>query len=301
MSPRKRVADLPQAPEPSPCTLESLPPELQIHVLEQIPDIQSLGCLVHASPAYRGTYLRSQKTVLHQLVTRVYGLVDLADPIAAVDSEGLHAEVEANKPDIIALLDRRRRHSRPERLLPEATSVQLLQLYEKLSRVMRACYAQAPRTMDVDPETWSKRLDARLSGVEKGRILRALCRLQVYCNIFGAREWVEPLDSADMMQGHRGSTTWHRHFTIDEMWSLFFRTMPPWEVEEFGSVWTFVRQQYQDLFAGIAREFPRNSQQWRDLRPATMPMDPSELYASENPGTSCHPFAISAKTNQLYR
>ncbi|RMJ27923.1 hypothetical protein PHISP_01191 [Aspergillus sp. HF37] len=257
-------------------TLESLPPELQIHVLEEVPDICSLHNLVHASPVYRRTYLRSRKPVLHQLVSKAYGLVDLADPLAAVESDGLHAEVEANKPDIIAALDRRRRYSRRDRLLPESQSIPLLQLYHRLTPVLRACCARAPNALDV-PES-----SERLSAVEKARIMRALCRLQTYCNVFGVREWVDPMLAGDLLQGS-STTTWHRHFTIDEMWSLFFRTMPPWEIEEFGSVWTFVRQMFQDLFAGIAREFSRNSPEWRDLRPASMPMDPGELYGSDDP------------------
>lgn len=245
-------------------------------MLEELPDICSLHNLLHASPVYRRTYLRSRKTVLHQLVSKAYGPVDLADPLAAVESDGLHAEVEANKPDIIAVLDRRRRYARRDRLLPESQSIPLLQLYDRLTPVLRACCARAPNALDVPGSS------ERLSAVEKARILRALCRLQTYCNIFGVREWVDPMLAGDLLQG--SSTTWHRHFTIDEMWSLFFRTMPPWEIEEFGSVWTFVRQMFQDLFAGIGREFPRNSPQWRDLRPASMPMDPGELYGSDDPG-----------------
>lgn len=155
--------------------------------------------------------------------------------------------------------------------------MRLLHLYETLDHVLQA-YCSQPRLSQVS-----------LSPVERARILRALCRLQTYCNIFGTREWAES-------HGER-RPTWHRHFTIDEMWSLFFRTMPPWEIEEFGSIWTFVRQMYSDQFAAISRDFPRNSPEWRALRPATMPMDPSELYGSED-GTSCHPHPIPFDTNR---
>ncbi|KAG2420393.1 hypothetical protein HFD88_005194 [Aspergillus terreus] len=256
--------------------LESLPAELRIQILEEIPDISSLHSLVEASPAFRTTYLRTRKTILHQLSTRQYGLVDLAEPLAAVDSEGLHAEAPGTKEAIIALLDRRRRHpeeSRETRLPSETQSIQLLQLYKKLELVLQTCCAQL---LQQNPT-------ASLTAPERGRILRALCRLQTYCNIFGAREWVEPQPSMqdrvlDPSLLKRRSTTWHRQFTIDEVWDLFFRTMPPWEVEEFGCVWTLIRQQYVHLFSAIAKDFPRNSPQWRALRPASMPLDPSELF-----------------------
>lgn len=267
-------------------------------MLEEVPDSLSLRSLIQASPVYRRTYLRSRKTVLHQLVTKAYGPVDLADPIAAVESDGLHAEIEENKPEVIALLDRRRRYSRRERLLPETLSVHLLELYERLTPVLRLCYSQTPHALYSARELPSEHPGSCLSAVEKARILRALCRLQTYCNIFGVRQWVDPLLAGDMLQGRR--TTWHRHFTVDEMWSLFFRTMPPWEVEEFGSIWTFVRQMYQDLFAGIAQEFPRNSQEWRDLRPATMALDPGDLYMSDDPGMSSrHSASTGANNGQM--
>lgn len=238
---------------------------MQILILEEIPDLASLHSLVNASPAYRHTYLHSTKTVLHQLVSRAYGLTDVSDAIAAVDSEGLYAEDESNKTEIIALLDRRRRHAElpRTRLSSEVQSVKLLELYDKLDHVLQAYCAQPHRS------------STALSPVERSRILRALCRLQTYCNIFGTREWAES-------HALERRPTWHRNFTIDEMWSLFFRTMPPWEVEEFGSIWTFVRQVYSDLFTEISREFPRSSPQWKALRPATMPIDPSELYGSED-------------------
>ncbi|KAL4888881.1 hypothetical protein BDV59DRAFT_124583 [Aspergillus ambiguus] len=268
-------------------TFETLPAELRIQILEEIPDVSSLRSLTRASPAYRSTYFRTRKTVLHQLVTRLYGFVDLAEPLAAVDSEGLHAETQGNKNEIIALLDRRRRHpeldGRDPRLPSEDQSVQLLQLYNELDRVLHACCAQVPRPSHIAPQTCGHDSTTNISFQEKARIIRSLCRLQTFCNIFGAREWVEPQPSVpdralDPSLLKRRSTTWHRQFTIDEVWDLFFRTMPPWEVEEFGSVWTLIRQKYVDIFSTIAKEFPRNSPQWRALRPSTMPLDPSELF-----------------------
>ncbi|KAF9884252.1 hypothetical protein FE257_001984 [Aspergillus nanangensis] len=267
-------------------TLETLPAELRIQVLEEIPDIPSLHNLVQASFIYRDSYQRTRKTVLHQLATRVHGLVGVTEPLAAIGSEGLHAEVDAHRDDIIAVLDRRRCHSDDRVLLSEPQSVQLLQLYKKLEPVLQACCHRAARPAHVDAQTWQQDPTAAVSEAEKARILRALCRLQTYCNIFGAREWVEPEPNAQQRflspnLLKRRSTTWHRHFTIHEMWSLFFRTMPPWEVEEFGSVWTFMRETYVDLFADIAKDFPRDSAEWRALRPTTMPLDPRDL--EENP------------------
>ncbi|KAE8356869.1 hypothetical protein BDV28DRAFT_126328 [Aspergillus coremiiformis] len=244
--------------------LESLPTELRILILQQLPDIQSLQSLVDASPVYYNTYALSKKNLLQEILQRQYGLMDLTEPMAAIRSQGLHADIPANKDDIVTLLDRRRRPAE----LPGSENVpatmeecrQLAHLYRQLESLLhRYCTpGEQPR-----PDSPSQ--------TEKARILRALCRLQTYCNIFGAREW------SDQPSSQRRSSTWYRNFGLHEMWSLIFATMPPWEVEEFGCLWVFLQQQYTAIFAEIAQEFPRNSHQWQALRPT---VDGRELFPS---------------------
>ena len=91
-------------------SFESIPPELRIHILQAL-DKPSLHKVVSASPTYHETYTFARRALLHNLAQQQYGLVDLAEPVAAIRSEGLYADVAANKQKIIALLDRRRRHS----------------------------------------------------------------------------------------------------------------------------------------------------------------------------------------------
>ncbi|KAK1147327.1 hypothetical protein N8T08_001404 [Aspergillus melleus] len=271
---------------------ESLPTELRILILKSLPDQQTLDNLIRASPLYHDTYCLAKKGVLHELVHRQYGLVDLEEPLAALHSEGLHAEVSQHKAQITTLLDRLRCHressmppSAEIRAIPE--SRRLLHLSQKLRYLLRAYCARAPCPPWADPEAWQQTLPLRPSASEKARILRALCRLQTYCNIFGSREWTDPsTDSAldptvSPSCKHTGST-WYRNFTIDQMWSLFFGGMPTWEVEEFGSVWVFMRNEYTHLFNQITREIPRSDPRWRAMRPDSLPVDPWELYPSPN-------------------
>lgn len=270
---------------------ESLPTELRILILKSLPNEQSLEDLIHASPLYHDTYCLAKKDILHDLVQRQYGLVDIAEPLAALQSEGLHAEVPQHKTQITTLLDRLRCHRESSlptsagiRPIPE--SMRLLHLYQKLRYLLRAYCARAPCPPWADPEAWQQNLPLRPSASEKARILRALCRLQTYCNIFGSREWTDPstdtaLDPASP-SCKQTSSTWYRNFTIDQMWSLFFGGMPTWEVEEFGSVWVFMRNEYTHIFDQITREFPRSDPRWRAMRPKSMPVDPWELYPSED-------------------
>lgn len=269
-------------------TLESLPTELRILILRAL-DKQSLHNVVLASPTYHHTYLLARRALLHDLVRCHYGLVDLAEPVAAIRSEGLYGDVSANKQKIISLLDRRRRHRELElsRKDPFAgapvsieESIKLLHMYYKLETIVQAYCRRAPCPPWMDQDTWKQQcLPLQLTETERARILRALCRLQTYYNIVGAREWVPENETGS--QRFRKSSTWYRNFTTNEIWNLFFGTMAPWEVEEFGSVWMFARDQYQGMFDEIACEFPRSDPRWKALRPNSLPAEMMDLYPSE--------------------
>ena len=275
---------------------ESIPTELRILILHAL-DAPALHNVVCASPTYHETYLLARRAVLHDLTRRQYGLVDLAEPVAAVRSEGLYAEVSSNKQKIIALLDRRRRQqelgaSRKDTFAGSPgtidESIKLLHLRHKLETILQAYCCNAPCPPWVDQDTWKQQyLPLQLTEPERARILRALCRLQTYYNLVGAREWTEeseqrspvlsPSDPSVRPSATRKST-WYRNFTSNEIWNLFFGTMPPWEVEEFGSVWTFVRDQYRGMFDEIAQEFPRSDPRWKALRPSSLPVEMMDLY-----------------------
>ncbi|KAE8144499.1 hypothetical protein BDV25DRAFT_92522 [Aspergillus avenaceus] len=265
---------------------ESLPTELRMLILQQLPDIPSLKALVHASPIYYHTYTVAKKNLFQQILQRQYGLVDLAEPMAAIRSQGLHADIRANKEDIIALLDRYRRH---DELPPSANAptdidecLQLSQLYQQFEFLLHRYCAQASCPPEVAQPAAERNHPRIPSTTEKARILRALCRLQMYCNIFGAREWEDsqPSDASPppvLTRSKRRSSSWYCNFQLHEMWGLIFATMPPWEVEEFGCLWMFLQQQYTNIFSEIAQEFPRNSPEWQALR---LTVDSMELFPS---------------------
>lgn len=277
-------------------SFESIPPELRIHILQAL-DKPSLHKVVSASPTYHETYTFARRALLHNLAQQQYGLVDLAEPVAAIRSEGLYADVAANKQNIIALLDRRRRHlelglSRKD---PRAgapgtidESIRLLHLHSKLNTILQAYCHHAPCPPWVDQETWKTQyLPLQLSETERARLIRTLCRIQTFYNLVGAREWTpeweQEMQTTTLSPSmtppvFRKSSTWYRNFTTNEIWNLFFGTMPPWEVEEFGSVWTFIRDQYRSMFDEVACEFPRTDPRWKGLRPNSLPAEMINLY-----------------------
>jgi hypothetical protein len=265
--------------------LETLPAELKIHILKSMPDVETLHDLIRVSAAYRSTYRLSQRSILDRLVREHYGAVGLDEPIMAIQSAGLHAEVSANKQRIIEVLDRQRIFdSVPSKLNP-SDSIDLLHLHQTFQTLLNSLCSHARRSSQAEPLPRQQTAPLRLSPTEKERILRALCRLQTYCNVFGAREWTEPADDlckSSMSTCKQTSSTWYKNFTIHEMWRLCFGSMAPWEVEEFGSVWVLVRNEYKRMFDEIQQEFPRTDSRWRSLRPASLPADPWELYPSSS-------------------
>ena len=277
-------------------SFESIPTELRVLILHAL-DKSALHNVVSASPTYHETYLLARRALLHNLAQQQYGLVDLAEPVAAVRSEGLHADVPANKPKIIALLDRRRRHlelglSRKDPMAGAPgtidESIKLLQLYSKLDAILQAYCHHAPCPPWMDQATWRTRcLPLQLTETERARIVRSLCRMQTFYNFVGAREWTseweQEMHSMTLSPSMtppilRKTSTWYRNFTSNEVWNLFFGTMPPWEVEEFGSLWTFIRDQYRGMFEEVAREFPRSDPRWKALRPHSLPAEMINLY-----------------------
>jgi hypothetical protein len=265
--------------------LETLPAELKIHILKSMPDVETLHDLIRVSAAYRSTYRLSQRSILDRLVREHYGAVGLDEPIMAIQSAGLHAEESANKQRIVEVLDRQRiSDSVPSKLNP-SDSIDLLHLHQTFQTLLNSLCSHARRSSQAEPLPRQQTAPLRLSPTEKERILRALCRLQTYCNVFGAREWTEPADDlckSSMSTCKQTSSTWYKNFTIHEMWRLCFGSMAPWEVEEFGSVWVLVRNEYKRMFDEIQQEFPRTDSRWRSLRPASLPADPWELYPSSS-------------------
>ncbi|EAL87119.1 hypothetical protein KXW98_008972 [Aspergillus fumigatus] len=265
--------------------LETLPAELKIHILKSMPDVETLHDLIRVSAAYRSTYRLSQRSILDRLVREHYGAVGLEEPIMAIRSAGLHAEDSANKQRILEVLDRQRvSDSVPSKLNP-SDSIDLLHLHQKFQTILNSLCSHARRPSQAEPLPQQQNAPLQLSSTEKARILRALCRLQTYCNVFGAREWIEPADDicrSSTSPCKRTSSTWYKNFTIHEMWRLCFGSLAPWEVEEFGSVWVLVRNEYKRMFDEIRQEFPRTDSRWRSLRPASLPADPWELYPSSS-------------------
>ncbi|GFF55003.1 hypothetical protein IFM51744_08517 [Aspergillus udagawae] len=269
-------------------TFEGLPVELQISILFNIDDLDSLRSLVFASPTYHRAYQLVRQELLYTLLQRSYnGLVDIADAVAAVRSRGLYAVKLSNRAKIIAVLDSRRRSEEIRRLrlsswpFPDEPAdieetTQLLHLHRMATFLLDDYSRTAARPEWMDLEEWKNEIPLTLSRMEQRRFLRAFYRMQIYGNIFGHIEI--PLGADDVEEENdwfadtRGRTP---TFTDEETWRLFFGPMAPWEVEEFSCFWQHCYHRWTDPYREIAKSlaaYAANGVIWfSDLPPEERP------------------------------
>ncbi|KAJ5580042.1 uncharacterized protein N7459_006027 [Penicillium hispanicum] len=235
--------------------LEQLPTELLILILFQIPDHNTLQSLVFASPACHQSYLMIRHELLHYIMKRQYGeFLDLSEALVAIRSKGDYMEL--HKEQAIALLDIRRRSKEinnlaitPESRADEPTSLEeiidLLHFHKEMHFFLDDYSKNAPRPAWIDPSRWTQMLPLQLSGIEKRRFLRALCRLQILSHIFHKPE--EKPDGS--YSGHYNQ--WFQELSDEDAWRLWYGALLPWESEEIGCVWSYLKTKYPPLYPEI--------------------------------------------------
>jgi hypothetical protein len=72
---------------------------------------------------------------------------------------------------------------------------------------------------------------------ERTRLLRAFYRLEIFCHLFA------------------GSQYESSGFRCSDMSRLSFSKLSPWEVEEIGCVYTFIKERYEQVMAEVNWDF----------------------------------------------
>ena len=205
-----------------------------------------------SSPRCHQVYLPRKQEILACVLKAQYGdLLDLPEAITAVRSQGLL--FQDHKEEAIALLDAWRRpeeiselaltpSSRMDKPKSLEETIKLLQLFKQLHFFLEDYATNAPRPAWISPAEWEHKLPLQLTSTEKRRFLRALCRLQILANIFGLPETDRPFEGPDNDWDRIGSPE------ATDAFRLFYGTMPPWEYEEMGCVWSYLFSKY-DLIA----------------------------------------------------
>ncbi|RJE24938.1 hypothetical protein PHISCL_02702 [Aspergillus sclerotialis] len=238
--------------------IQQFPVELLISIFREIDDINDLRSLVLSCSTFYQAFLTDRHNILPPLMNKWYEKKrNIAQAIAAVRSKGLYAEIKSNYHEIVAILDTCRRSDEIEQsasahiLLPETPgnveeTIELLKLSKEAEFLQDFCMNLHPGQAAywLRPGQWeSEILPLKLSDTEKGRLLRAYYRVQTYSNMFGAPEWLpdEPRDSRCL-----NNWCWGGSSLVDEVYRLFFTTMPQWEAQEF-CVWIYIYNRYKPI------------------------------------------------------
>jgi hypothetical protein len=222
-------------------SLEYLPAEIRIQVLQSLTDFPSLRSLIHASPLYHTTYLQVRREVLCHLSLYQLDHRLRANALAAVRSQG-HDERPTHTPETVnALFDEYRE---AEVAFPKTEwlsccsiteAVDLLHLHEAVKRITEDyCRSIASK---MAPKEERPQPQLRLSQMEQLRFYRGTYRFQLYCNLFGpAARW---------------TSVGAGHFSYDHnSISRFFEVLQPWEVLEIAGIWHHLNKSW----ASILRE-----------------------------------------------
>lgn len=245
-------------------SLEALPLELLTYVLRSISDLETLESVVLSCPTVYHAYLFDRYRILLEFILQQHeDYVDLAEAIAAIRSEGLYAVEPSSRAKIIAVLDCRRRSDEIQKLdsartLSPHLPVNIKEIFQLLQLRKEASFFLQDYTTNLQCPTWmdsakwsSKILPIKPSNTERKRLLRAYYRLQTYYNIFG-----HPERRSSDHPGRQYCNYWFGvSFSTEEVWRLFFATMPLWEVEEFACLSNYLYNRYEPVFKEISDDF----------------------------------------------
>ncbi|CRG86780.1 hypothetical protein PISL3812_03792 [Talaromyces islandicus] len=259
-------------------SFESLPIEVHILILLEIPDFDCLKSILHSCKRCYAAYLDSPRRISHavrdnQSPEHLRQLIDPVDALTAVRSKGLWFTF--HKEEATSLLDTWSRREEPSFELDEPRGeeeAEISQLYAPFDFLLKDYAKVVSRPKWASPtEQHGKPPHICLSNTEKRRFLRGLCRLTIFCNIFGFRE--ETLDSRSFTLDERNDWFYmylnthdfdpreydpdpHVDLTEDLIpVYLFWDLMSPWECEEIGCVMSYFVQKYKDITEEITAEF----------------------------------------------
>jgi hypothetical protein len=217
-------------------TLELIPAELRREILSHVEDVDDLMALATASPVFYQQYLLERESLVIQTTIATLG-DSLVDAYAVHTSDLLYQEISGpyQRQDIINFTNNYDllRAETPELILDRCIEKALRDMVDFYHSVARPLVSQlstllrqalGPRFKVGDP-----------SPMEQKRILRAIYRFQLHCNIFG-------------------ESNWGYYSAVMPWWgqlSVFFAIFETREIQDIICIYTPIESKYQELFAAV--------------------------------------------------
>jgi len=229
-------------------TLELLHPELQAEIMSYFPTLDSLNCLIRASPRLLQVFVSRKQQILSNMAMRRFHPAVLSDALATVKASQL-----GDSPSRDSVLEfigslpiQHVHHTAP--ILPLTTAVALCLLHEdiqhfvadfsKRSLPILADFSNASNPREHSPIQGSHRdFQSDLSTLEAARLQRAFCRFETYCYLFSK------------------SDTAHTNVPVKEQSQLFLQLYSKWEIEEIACVRDHLIHRLCEVFDSMEEDF----------------------------------------------
>lgn len=268
-------SDTVEPPAQLDATLEALPAEIRREILDAL-DFESLRSLTHASPIFHQQYRLDRRFLLRGCLERTLGAVAVDACVAYQSSPDCLTEAPTME-SVAAFLEayQGRRFSAAYSILDEAlTESDVVAMAAFHFNVVDPLFKRFTSWAlgHLASETGGSPHHKPLSTSEKVRVMRAMYRFQLCCNLFYDRRVQcggskEPLDVV----------------------KLFFCLFEPWEVEEVACIHHFSRGEFDRVLRDIHWDLHPENPKFDDQgRPAT----PTGAFNFDVDGR-CNPFSIS--------
>ncbi|KAJ5679321.1 hypothetical protein N7462_007565 [Penicillium macrosclerotiorum] len=243
--------------------LENLPPEIRRYLLSSL-EWEELDVLVHASPVFHQQYVLDRRMFLSQSLEDILQNVPVEASLVYQSSSLGFAKARDGGTVALLLESYQDRRTKPQPLdLTDRISLDELSAQVKfyffvikplLRRYASSALDSLTEVSDIPHQ------HTTLSRSEKTRIVRALYRFQLCCNLFG-------------VGNHKDFSLRRLEYeTNSDLMSTFMGMFEPWEVEEIACIEAFSRYNYNRIFDDIQWDLnPENPRFADHPRPPTPP------------------------------
>jgi uncharacterized protein YqiB (DUF1249 family) len=221
--------------------LESLPTEIQLSIIQQLPNVDSLRALSLASRTFNDVRILHKNVVLPQVLMREMGEVNFEEAYwvvrarqAGFDTSNYHVKINNFLSQWLEF--------EPGSL--DASSIHpsdIIKISDLHRRVLHLVGDFCAYTMSGD-DINVQRVPSlpQLSFSELARITRAFYRFELYFNLY-----------RDPVQAETHST--NKVFEVRQQSYTFFNSWPAWEAEEIACIRDYFFARLTDVFANIQR------------------------------------------------
>lgn len=225
------------------CLIKTLDLNLQVNILSHAPNVETLVSLLKANPRFYQAFSSARNRILTKVLMNTYGAELYADALTAVKVIMLPPK-SLSRSEKLSFLNHYH-HFRgltpfPENDLP--TSILMCQLHWALNYHVKRFSTPAIKFIitcakglcgeEVYYDALKDYIQSTLSSSEQVRLRRGFLRFQIHSRLFCIGD---PPD--------------------DENRAQFTRRMPPWEVEEIGSVYNYISRSIHQTFDLAEEDF----------------------------------------------